>query len=681
MEGRAMSVPHLPQVEALAQALTEEILRTPASATGLWQVSAPAGAGKSRLLAHLQRNLDRNSLVPVLVAPSFRSLDAGPTALVQVGVGLKERGRINGQFDNLTEPGRPWSEKILGIQRWLSDQRTDVVLLCDEPFLWSSEVSEEAHARAHSLEVFRALVEAAPCRRVVAGFLPPEFRGHTRRPRTLGTPPEALGEAYARSWGDLAATAAELLVALGDWPSRRSVLELDLRVACAFAAGTADVIRWLPEVATARDAARFLADALGRRADLAAVCRTWARLALLRGPFDRELLGLLDETPLSGPQACLIARGLLVADGSILSMHEVLRAEGRAREWLSQEQRGRTQHQLARFCKDCFQSRADQNDSRAILDEIEAFHHAASAPDRTTLTAFRAFFVDQLHTLGRVLSREVRDQEGAVAVFERAVEWDSEDDYGHHYLAFNLDVLGRSPQRVEEHYLQAIALDPLNVWWRSRWINFLITRGRVPEARAAWNAATDALGLPDQDADPRVYESLHLWVARLLVHRGQMDFAEKILRGIPPEVFLEHPGLRAIQRRLRFLVEAARTRVVFPLTIPPERWWQGPHLCALQTESGKTLRRWLAGRIQEMDDDGVHLVVAEPPGDQGGAAALLEQVLQLRGFRPLLEGRTGIHTEGGPIRGTRGLRRRGDCDHPGSPPGELGGPGPAAAFP
>ena len=100
---------------------------------------------------------------------------------------------------------------------------------------------------------------------------------------------------------------------------------------------------------------------------------------------------------------------------------------------------------------------------------------------------------------------------------------------------------------------EVVSADEPRIWtfrgWRSRWINFLITRGRIPEAHAAWNAAIDALGLPDQDADPRVYESLHLWVARLLVHRGQIDFAEKILRGIPPEVFQEHPGLRAIQRR------------------------------------------------------------------------------------------------------------------------------------
>ena len=210
--------------------------------------------------------------------------------------------------------------------------------------------------------------------------------------------------------------------------------------------------------------------------------------------------------------------------------------------------------------------------------------------------------------------------------------WEDDDDYGHHYLAFNLDVLGKKPQRVEEHYLRAIELDELNVWWRSRWINFLITRGRISDAQAAWNAATDVLGLPDQIADPRVYESLHLWVARLLVHRGQIEFAEKVLQGIPGVVFQEHPGLRAIRRRLCFLVEAAHRRVVFPMTIPPERWWRGPHLCAQQTEAGKTLRRWLAGRIQEIDDDGVHLVVAEAPAEQAGPPRFLSMSFSFADF-------------------------------------------------
>src|SRR5262249_11298891 len=145
----------------------------------------------------------------------------------------------------------------------------------------------------------------------------------------FGAPLAALGESYAKSWGDLAATAFDLLGALGDWPLHRSVLELDLLVACASVAGVPSVLRWLPEAATARDAARFLADALTRRTDMAAVCQTWARLALLRTPFDREIVDLLTEMPSTGPQACLITRGLLVADGSILSMHEVLRSEGR----------------------------------------------------------------------------------------------------------------------------------------------------------------------------------------------------------------------------------------------------------------------------------------------------------------------------------------------------------------
>jgi tetratricopeptide (TPR) repeat protein len=550
---------------------------------------------------------------------------------MQFGVGLKTRGLLNGQLDTLKEPRRPWGDKIDDVEQWLHSQRQEVVLLCDEPLLWPSEVAEESRSRVHSQDVFRVLVEAAPCRRVVTGFLPPDIRRHTRHHLPTERSPDTLGAGYVQSWNALSATAGELLASLGDRLLRRSVLEVDLLVACAFVAGVSAVGRWLPETATARDIASFLADALTDRTDLAAVRLAWARLSLLRVPFAGQLLEYLGEMPLAGPQGCLVTRGLLTAFGSNCSMHEVLRAEGRAHEWLTREQRAQTHQQLARYYKERFQDRASRNEPGAILDEMEAFHHAASAPDRTTLDGYRAFFVDQLHTLGRVLSREMKDRLGAVSVFERALEWDGEDDYAHHYLAFNLDILGQQPRRVEEHYVRAIELDPLNVWWRSRWITFLITRGRTPEAQAAWSAATDALGLPDRDADPWLYESLHIWVARLLVHRGQIDFAEQVLRGVPAEVLQAHPGLRAIQRRLRALVEAARTRVVFPLTIPPERWWQGPHLCALQTESGKELRRWLAGRIQEIDD-GVHLVVAEPPATAGEQPRFLSLSLSIADF-------------------------------------------------
>ncbi len=56
-----------------------------------------------------------------------------------------------------------------------------------------------------------------------------------------------------------------------------------------------------------------------------------------------------------------------------------------------------------------------------------------------------------------------------------------------------------------------------------------------------------------------------------------------------------------------------------------------PILCALQTESGKTLRRWLAGRIQEIDD-GVHLVVAEPPVEPTGQPRFLSMSFSLADF-------------------------------------------------
>jgi len=85
---------------------------------------------------------------------------------------------------------------------------------------------------------------------------------------------------------------------------------------------------------------------------------------------------------------------------------------------------------------------------------------------------------------------------------------------------------------VEQQFLRAIEIDPSHAWWWSRYISFLITRGRTTDATNAWGDCLDALDLPTANADPRVYENLHLWVARLLIHRGQLDFARQVIDAV-----------------------------------------------------------------------------------------------------------------------------------------------------
>jgi len=211
---------------------------------------------------------------------------------------------------------------------------------------------------------------------------------------------------------------------------------------------------------------------------------------------------------------------------------------------------------LAEYYTRVFGKLESSDDAGSMLAEFEAFHHATSSADTTLLNRLTPFFVDQLDAYGRAVS--LAGNRGlAVQAFERAVRWDPNDDYAHHYWAYNLDYDGIKPAEVEEHYQRARDLKssrPLwwsrwitflitvygrttavrvkRLWW-SRWITFLITRGRAAEARAAWGRAVEVLKLTSVRSSSWIYQDLHKWVIRLLLHRALLDFAEDVLRNVP----------------------------------------------------------------------------------------------------------------------------------------------------
>lgn len=133
-------------------------------------------------------------------------------------------------------------------------------------------------------------------------------------------------------------------------------------------------------------------------------------------------------------------------------------------------------------------------------------------------------------------------------------------------------------------------------------VNYLVARGNTPAARNAWNDIRRVLS----DSSAETYEELHFPVARLLLHRGQLDFAEKILDDVNLQ---EHPVLTALKRHLRALREAQRFPTVFPLRIPPDLWWDGPHLFSASGD----LSHWMPGRIDAIEDDFVYICAASPP--------------------------------------------------------------------
>ena len=614
-----MNAPALPEVDRLVDELVPDIATATPSPSSMWHIHGRPTGGKSAVLTTLAERLAERGLCPVLVAPPVRVLDAGPLAVAEVSVGLKAGGLLDGQFELIRSSEARWLDKLDRVLDWVGEHADRVVLLCDEPGAWCSWRSEDVLFRDHAEEIAVALLTATACRRVVTGALPVGVRA--RRSRYLEIASEPVR--WLRNedeWGPLAATASGLAARLGDDLRRRSPLEVRLLVALGALWTVDEVARWWELQPSRRDISRMLASLLksgddgGERRFLR---EAWRRLALVRRPLDHDLLEKIVRDAPTERSAAILHKCLLYPENGAFRLHWTLRLDAHEHDaWWGSGDAARVHGELARYYKARFEARHKVDDPGALLDEMEAFHHASLSGDARLFDELRPYFADQLDMLGRSLSRDFKRYREAAAVFERAVKWEPGDDYAHHYLAFNLDVLAERALDVETHYRRAIELRPTHLWWHSRWVSYLITRGRMTAARRAWNEALDALGLPDDRAEQWVYENLHLWVARLLVHRGRLEFAEEVLRGIPARVRENHPGLAAVLRRLRALIEARRAHTVFPLCVPYESWWRGPHLCPGRRPSGE-LVRWMPGRIDAIDDGVVRIQAAQPPKKKG----------------------------------------------------------------
>lgn len=606
-----MTLPPLPELHEKLDALTEDVAGQPA---GLWHLRGQASAGKSTLLRALGARLAARELVPVLVAPPPAQLDTGGVALVEVGAGLRHANLINGELEDVVTAHRPWAVKLDKVRGWLGDAglREKIVLLCDEPGNWPAMHGDEAPLGEHARDVADLLLDTR-CRRVVTGRIDRALPQPTVVPLPLRSDAEWL--ANAEEWGDvLAPWAAKVSKSIG--PSLQQRSPLDVRLLVALAAHR-DVGRYGD--ASRRGLATDLWATLAESPIGTKTQRVWAQLALLRIPFDERLLEGVGLGALDSLHKEIVRRCLLFREDQRLVMHEMLRADARQGKVLDPRALQRTHKLFADDYTVRFGAVAVAEIGEKLRLEMEAYHHATYAGD---VGQRRAFFADQLDALGRALSRaaigwprnpspRAGRVQPAIDVFAEALRWDEHDDYAHHYYAYNRDLIAADPCETAPHFERAIEYAPGRVWWRARYVTFLITLARYADARRAWDTARDALGLPDASA-PSTYEDLHVWVARLLIHRGQTEFAQDVLADVPPEVLEEHAGLRAMYGRLRALVEA-RARGAFtpgPYLEQPYWWKRGPFLLPARLRDGRTRLEWMAARVDQIHDRELHLRVA-----------------------------------------------------------------------
>lgn len=344
--------------------------------------------------------------------------------------------------------------------------------------------------------------------------------------------------------------------------------------------------------------------------DGASLRRVVGALSVLRLPFGAAELEAFGAGTLEPRSAAILERALLFGEANGLSLHEVIARE--ANRWLELSRRVRSTHEQAadlhraRFA----QASGARNVASSIREELEVVHHRTSAGDAKLLLEDSIWFADQFVDLGRTLSRQERHRE-AVQAYERAVEHDPDDAYAHHYLAWNLDVDAREPARVERHYRKAVERASEHPWYQGRLVSFLITRGRAREARLGWDAALAEVLRAHGSEDERVYEELHGQVARLLLHRGELEFARDVLEDIPEHIAGDAAWARALRRLLEGLFEARDQRLVFPPSLPAAERWR-PRLFDSSELAGAT---WMPGRIDNHDTDQVHIRVARRAAD------------------------------------------------------------------
>lgn len=362
-------------------------------------------------------------------------------------------------------------------------------------------------------------------------------------------------------------------------------------------------------------------------------------ISVLRTPFDDQVLDeLLEKVPASIDamiRSVIVHRteaGWVVPEIVARAVRPTSWQRDRASVDDPAERRG---HEVARAYHQRAFARAAPDDVllTSIRHELEELHHLTQLHDAAAIFARSVYFVDYYDALGKRLGQLGVRSHGddqrrwfgkAVTAYQRALDLDETDAYAHHYLAYNVDWLATDAARAETHYVKALELRPDQVWHHGRWISFLVTRGRILEARDAWAAAMKELG---DDRPGWIFDELHRQVARLLLHRGELDFAKQVLDGLSGEA-ASSAWARAERRLYDRLDQAARDQLVFPSSVDPARPWDGPHL--VHAEGRSRVKRWWAGRVETWLDGEVVLRLAERPGRFG------RKTLPASEFRKLL---------------------------------------------
>lgn len=599
----AVTMPWHERVESF----TRHLLQTKQSA--ITPVHGSTGRGKTRLLRDVAAQLANRGLIPLYLSPPRGEEDTAGAALAAAADSLRAHTLLNGQTAGLKDLRTPRDQKIGIVLDGIRKAANSVVLLLDEPARWvAGEWSGEASAtgRRFALQVCHALATQSGCRVVYTGgnfgLRTDEEPYYLPRAWNEFDLPRRLTDHLA--WKEMSGGLG------GAFTEQATPLLCRMLTMLSIVASPTEAVEAARTCLGALEIAALLEK---RSVSQPPLRRAWACFALVRKAIDQRLYEQLAGD--LAPELRFVAEELLltrVEEG--YELHPVLTQSISPRKVLGTEYQ-EVQYRLARYFL---------GKKASLADATEAFFHATEAGDDALVSQAQPFFVEQLHLRGRSLSKQKRHAEAA-EVFRQAVELDPYDDYAHHYRAFNLDWIAEDQPTIEDEYQRAIALNQRHPGWHSRWINYLITVGRTTDARTAFAQATEALQEAMESHPEYVYRSLHSWVAALLLHRAQLEFARQILDRVPVDVRREHRGFVALGETLAAMEEARRGRGVFPLSVPASQHWRKlPHLDFPPQVGGKDLRTWHPARVEAVSQQGIRLIVGKPP--EGGSPPIYGMV-------------------------------------------------------
>lgn len=561
--------------------------------SGSWSIGGEVGAGKRTALLDLRSRLESKNQTVVYLGPPESHLDVAPCALLSLASQLHQLNPKAHKLDDFLNPA-PIVDRLSVLEQWMQNIEKPPVFLLEEPASWLYGAEGTDVSFSESTRQVLAFIGKSSNRQVFTGSPPDEFSSPTESIILQRASNSRNFLQNRPCWGKFSDLARQLLAS--NLTNLDAISPVDLAILVASWSldkqSTKDVLsRNFDSRELYLTFYRVLCD------KEPTVVRYWYSLALCRGPIPSPLLEKLE-------QICQLTEGsrdfartfLLCQISGKWYLHTKLSAI--ATEGMSLSDSIAAHRLLANYYKTACGVAATTQER--LENEAEAFFHAVKA-GRNCIEEFSCHFVEQLNLLGRHLSRYNHDHEAAVQVFRKALQWDSENAYANHYLAFNLDWLARDPETTSRHYEKAIRLRPNHPWFHQRFINFQLALGRGQEAYRGWLRALDYFG---ETESLNIYRELHLWIVRMALHRGELGFAQDVISRIPQDILRMDLEFSVLLRQFEGQSIAQEFGALVPAPYLVNGWWKnGPFLLDKRLRSGHELKVWWATRVDEITGD------------------------------------------------------------------------------